>query len=42
VYLLKTLLPIMAVSVSLQAIAELLRGLLVLMNIAPAAEGASC
>lgn len=42
VYLLKTLLPIMAVSVSLQALAELLRSLLVLMNIAPAAEGASC
>ena len=42
VYLLKTLLPVMAVSVSLQALAELLRGLLVLMNMAPAAEGASC
>lgn len=35
VYLLKTLLPIMAVSVSLQAIAELLRSLLVLMNVTP-------
>lgn len=35
VYLLKTLLPVMAVSVGLQAIAELVRSLLVLMNIAP-------
>lgn len=42
VYLLKTLLPIMAVSVSLQALAELLRSLLVLMNITPVAERASC
>jgi len=42
VYLLKTLLPIMAISVSLQAVAELLRSLLVLMNITPAAERASC
>lgn len=42
VYLLKSLLPLMAVSVSLQAIAELLRNLLVLMNIAPAVEEASC
>lgn len=42
VYLLKTLIPLMAVSVSLQAIAEMLRNLLVLMNIAPAAEDASC
>ena len=38
VYLLKSLLPVMAVSVSLQAIAELLRSLLVLMNITPANE----
>jgi len=36
VYLLKSLLPLMALSVSLQAIAELLRSLLVLMNVAPA------
>lgn len=49
VYLLKSLLPLMAVSVSLQAIAELLRNLLVLMNVAPAvsaeqhtAEGTAC
>jgi TRAP-type mannitol/chloroaromatic compound transport system permease small subunit len=42
VYVLKSLLPLMALSVSLQAIAELLRNLLVLMNIAPAAERASC
>jgi TRAP-type mannitol/chloroaromatic compound transport system permease small subunit len=42
VYLLKTLLPVMALSVSLQAIAEVLRNLSVLMNIAPAKEGASC
>lgn len=42
VYLLKTLLPAMALSVSLQALAELLRNLLVLMNIAPAEEPASC
>lgn len=42
VYLLKSLLPLMAVSVSLQALAEMLRNLLVLMNIAPAAEKASC
>lgn len=35
VYLLKTLLPVMALSVSLQAIAELLRNLAVLMNLAP-------
>lgn len=42
VYLLKTLLPIMALSVSLQALAELLRSLLVLMNIAPLAERTSC
>ena len=42
VYLLKTLLPIMAVSVSLQALAELLRSLLVLMNITPVAECSSC
>jgi hypothetical protein len=32
----------MAVSVSLQALAELLRSLLVLMNIAPVAESTSC
>lgn len=49
VYLLKSLLPLMALSVSLQAIAELLRSLLVLMNVVPAAtaehkaaEGTSC
>lgn len=43
VYLLKTLLPVMALSVSLQAIAELLRNLLVLMNLAPAkGEQSSC
>lgn len=42
VYVLKSLLPLMALSVSLQAIAELLRNLLVLMNIAPATERASC
>ena len=42
VYLLKTLLPVMAISVSLQAIAELLRNLLVLMNITPTVEHASC
>lgn len=36
VYLLKSLLPLMALSVSLQAIAELLRSLLVLMNVTPA------
>jgi len=42
VYLLKTLMPIMAISVSLQAIAELLRNLLVLMNITPAKETSSC
>lgn len=42
VYLLKSLLPLMAVSVSVQAIAELLRSLLVLMNVTPAAEDASC
>lgn len=42
VYLLKSLLPLMAVSVSLQAIAELLRNLLVLMNVTPAQEEASC
>ncbi len=42
VYLLKSLLPFMAVSVSLQAIAELLRNLLVLMNLTPAQEEASC
>lgn len=42
VYLLKSLLPLMALSVSLQAIAELLRSLLVLMNITPAAEAAAC
>ena len=41
VYLLKSLLPVMALSVSLQAIAELLRSLLVLMNITPV-EDASC
>lgn len=38
VYLLKSLLPLMALSVSLQAIAELLRSLLVLMNMTPADE----
>jgi TRAP-type mannitol/chloroaromatic compound transport system permease small subunit len=38
VYLLKSLLPLMALSVSLQALAELLRSLLVLMNITPADE----
>lgn len=42
VYLLKSLLPLMALSVSLQAIAEMLRSLLVLMNITPAQEEASC
>jgi TRAP-type mannitol/chloroaromatic compound transport system permease small subunit len=47
VYLLKGLLPLMALSVSLQAIAELLRSLLVLMNITPkndmtAQEESSC
>lgn len=47
VYLLKSLLPLMALSVSLQAIAELLRSLLVLMNVTPAngvdaQEQASC
>lgn len=42
VYILKTLLPVMAVSVSLQAIAELLRNLLVLMNITSAREPSSC
>lgn len=44
VYLLKTLLPLMALSVSLQALAELLRSLLVLMNITPSAskEQSSC
>jgi TRAP-type mannitol/chloroaromatic compound transport system permease small subunit len=47
VYLLKSLLPLMALSVSLQAIAELLRSLLVLMNITPenaisAQEDSSC
>ncbi|WP_062062857.1 TRAP transporter small permease subunit [Cellvibrio sp. OA-2007] len=38
VYLLKSLLPLMALSVSLQAIAELLRSLLLLMNIIPESE----
>ena len=47
VYLLKSLLPLMALSVSLQAIAELLRSLLLLMNVTPAngvdaQEQASC
>lgn len=42
VYLLKTLLPIMAVSVSLQAITELIRNLLVLMNMTSAREPSSC
>lgn len=44
VYLLKSLLPLMALSVSLQAIAELLRNLLVLMNLSPepAVEDAAC
>jgi TRAP-type mannitol/chloroaromatic compound transport system permease small subunit len=42
VYLLKSLLPLMALSVSLQAVAELLRNLLVLMNITPAEEHPSC
>ncbi len=42
VYLLKGLLPVMAFSVSLQAIAELLRNLLVLMNITPVMEQSSC
>ncbi len=46
VYLLKSLLPLMALSLSLQILAEVLRNLLVLMNvIAPneqAAEGESC
>lgn len=42
VYLLKTLLPVMAVSVGLQAIAELLRNLLVLMNVTPVVEEPSC
>lgn len=42
VYVLKTLLPVMAVSVSLQAIAELLRNLLVLMNITSARASSSC
>ena len=38
VYLLKSLLPLMALSVSLQAIAELLRSLLLLMNVTPGDE----
>lgn len=38
VYLLKSLLPLMALSVSLQASAELLRNLLVLMNVTPENE----
>jgi TRAP-type mannitol/chloroaromatic compound transport system permease small subunit len=38
VYLLKSLLLVMAVSVSLQALAELLRALLVLMRAAPAGD----
>ncbi|HTF97627.1 MAG TPA: TRAP transporter small permease subunit [Cellvibrio sp.] len=38
VYLLKSLLPAMALSVSLQALAEMARSLLVLMNITPAME----
>jgi TRAP-type mannitol/chloroaromatic compound transport system permease small subunit len=42
VYLLKSLLPLMALSLSLQATAEMLRSLLVLMNITPAQEEASC
>lgn len=42
VYLLKSLLSVMALSVSLQAIAELLRSLLVLMNVTPTMEDASC
>ena len=42
VYLLKSLLPLMALSVSLQALADLLRNLLVLMNIAPAEERPTC
>lgn len=42
VYLLKTLLPLMAISLSLQALAEMLRNLLVLMNITPVPEDASC
>lgn len=42
VYLLKSLLPVMALSVSLQALAEITRGLLVLMNITPATEDTSC
>jgi TRAP-type mannitol/chloroaromatic compound transport system permease small subunit len=42
VYLLKTLLPVMAISVSLQAIAELLRSLLVLMDITSTAEDSPC
>lgn len=42
VYLLKSLLPLMALSVSLQATAELLRSLLVLMNITPVMEESSC
>lgn len=41
-YVLKALLPLMALSVSLQAVAELLRNLWVLMNITPAAEQSSC
>lgn len=45
VYLLKSLLPLMALSLSLQALAELLRSLLVLMNVTPEnneQEHASC
>ena len=42
VYLLKSLLPLMAASVSLQALAELLRNLLILMRITTVAEDCAC
>lgn len=42
VYIFKTLLPIMALSVVLQAVAEVLRNLLVLMNIPSTAEPTRC
>lgn len=41
-YILKALLPVMALSVSLQAFAELLRNLCILMNLIPVQESASC
>lgn len=42
VYLLKTLLPVMAVSLSLQALTELIRNLLLLMNVIPIDKDTAC